>query len=243
MQNSNQNTAGFSSKILKYLAELLVVVFGVYLGFKANNYACELTQKDYVNATIKEMYHSLEQDIKDAELNMEGHRKGIVAVQYFFKLVQNKSVDLDSFDIYYHRFARNFISVQNTSPFETIRSKGYNVIANDSLRRKMVKLYDFQYEMLEKIEEKYQPSQIYSNKSHYINEFLDNSLHFDKDLKLVKITLPLDISQGDRSHLILVLKSIYTTRYFNISVYNEVINDMKSLRSNIAQLYPLVLDK
>lgn len=80
MQNSNQNTAGLSSKILKYLAELLVVVFGVYLGFKANNYASELTQKDYVNATIKEMYHSLEQDIKDAELNMEGHRKGIVII-------------------------------------------------------------------------------------------------------------------------------------------------------------------
>jgi hypothetical protein len=84
MQNSNQNTAGLSSKIFKYLAELLVVVFGVYLGFKANNYASELTQKDYVNATIKEMYHSLEQDIKDAELNMEvDTESGLNAVQIF----------------------------------------------------------------------------------------------------------------------------------------------------------------
>ena len=87
------------------------------------------------------------------------------------------------------------------------------------------------------------PPRKFLKKSHYINDFLDNSLHFDKDLKLVKITQPLDISQSDRSHLILVLKNIYFTRYFNISVYTEVINDMKSLKSNIAQIYPLVLEK
>jgi len=66
------------------LAELFVVVFGVYLGFMANNYSEELKQRAYIDATIKEMYHSLDEDIRDAELNKFGHERGKNAVEYFF---------------------------------------------------------------------------------------------------------------------------------------------------------------
>lgn len=229
--------------MLKYFAELLVVVFGVYLGFKANNYASQVNQQAYVDTTIKEMYYSLEQDIKDAELNKNGHESGLNAVKYFVKIVQSKSVNLDSFDYNFHYLSRNFVSVQNTSPFETIREKGYNVITNDSLRRNMIKLYDFQYEILEKIEEKYLPSQLYANESNHINEILDGSLSYNDNLKLEKIIMPLNITKEEKNRLIIILKSIYNTRLFNISVYDEVIGGMKSLRANIAEIYPYVLQK
>ncbi|MBK7701294.1 MAG: hypothetical protein IPJ39_22510 [Saprospiraceae bacterium] len=61
----------------------MVVVFGVYLGFMANNYASDLQQKEYVNTTIKEMYQSLEEDGKDVEINKSGHLGGQKLFQYF----------------------------------------------------------------------------------------------------------------------------------------------------------------
>jgi hypothetical protein len=243
MQNFKIDWKDVGFKSLKYLAELFVVVFGVYIGFKANNYAEELKQKDYVNATIKEMYYSLEEDIKDAELNRKGHISGINAVNYFINIVQNKTIDTDSFTYNLNMLTRNFVSIQNTSPFETIRSKGFNVIENDSLRRQMVKLYDFQFETLEKIEETYQESQLYANESHHINEILDNSLNFDDNLKIKSIDLPLKVSKEDKNRLILILKRIYNTRMFNSMVYDEIIGDMKKLRVNISEVYPFVLVK
>jgi len=220
-----------------------VVIFGVYLGFMANNYSEELKQKAYVDTTIKEMYHSLGQDISDAEINKKGHQQGIDAVKYFFTIVSSKPSIIDSFRIHFYTLTRSFISIQNTSPFETIRAKGFNVIEDDSLRRQMIKLYDFQYEVLEKIEEKYQESQIYANESKHINEILDKSLVFDDELKLKRIIIPLDISNEERNRLIMILKRIYNTRMFNISVYNEVIEDMKKLREHLALEYPFVVEK
>lgn len=230
-------------KVSKFFFEFIVVVFGVYLGFMANNYAEDRKQMEYVNTTIKEMYHSLEEDISDAELNKKGHQGGIKAAQYFFNLVRNQSVAYDSFGIYIQALTRNYVSVQNISPFETIRAKGFNVISNDSLRRQMIKLYDFQYEVLEKIEEKYQESQLYANESHHINEILDASLIFNDELKLQKIIIPLNVTEEEKSRLILILKRIYNTRMFNLMVYDDVISDMKQLRTHLAQVYPFVLEK
>jgi hypothetical protein len=92
-----------------------------------------LKQKDYVNTTIKEMYQSLAEDIKDAEINKGGHLGGQKAVEYFIKLSNNKAVSMDSFELYlFAVLTRNFMSIQNSSPFEAIKAKGFDVIANDS---------------------------------------------------------------------------------------------------------------
>jgi len=244
MQNSNQNTAGLSSKILKYLAELLVVVFGVYLGFKANNYASDLQQKEYVNTTIKEMYQSLEEDGKDVEINKSGHLGGQKAVQYFLNLSNNKAVSMDSFEIYlFAVLTRSFMSIQNSSPFEAIKAKGFDLIANDSLRKNMIKLYDFQYEGLEKLEEKYQETQFYAYESNRINEILAPSILYDEDGKFVKVKQPLTITEKDRNRLIMILKRIKMNRRFTITFYDSIITDIQKLRKQLEEEYPLVLDK
>ena len=80
-------------------------------------------------------------------------------------------------------------------------------------------------------------------KSHHINEILDKSLVFNENGKLVEISIPLDISKEERGRLILILKRIYNTRMFNISVYDEVIGDMKKLREHLEIVYPFVTKK
>lgn len=56
---------------------------------------------------------------------------------------------MDSFELYlFFVLTRSFMSIQNSSPFEAIKAKGFDVITNDSLRKNMIKLNDFQYEVL-----------------------------------------------------------------------------------------------
>ena len=244
MQSSKINWDTVRSTGLKYVAELFVVVFGVYLGFMANNYSEDLQQKEYVNTTIKEMYQGLAEDAKDAELNKSGHLGGQKAVQYFMNLSNNKAVSMDSFELYFLGvLTRNFVSVQNSSPFETIKAKGFNLITNDSLRKNMIKLYDFQYEFLEKLEEKYQETQFYSNEANHINEILAPSILYDDEGKFVKVRVPLLLNEKDRNRLILVLKRIKFNRKFIISLYDTVIQDIQNLRKQLEVEYPFVLEK
>ena len=230
----------FLKKASKYFFELLVVIFGVYLGFKANNYSTELTQRDYVKATIKEMYISLEQDITDADLNRRGHKLGLESIGYFSNILHGEHVDLDSFDQHLLNLTRSFVSIQNTASFDALKSKGLNLVSNDTLRSKIIKLYDFQYDVLQKVEETYAESQLFTNFYPDLMQILDQSLFFYNNGQLEKISAPLAISNAEKSRFILILKRISYTRYFNISVYNEVINDMKELKKSLENEYPFL---
>ncbi|MBP6238573.1 MAG: hypothetical protein KA536_20650 [Saprospiraceae bacterium] len=233
----------FFKKISKYFFELLVVIFGVYLGFMANNYSEELKQRDYINATIKEMYVSLEHDIEDAVLNKSGHETGLKSVKYFGKVYRGEEVEIDSFEHHLLKLTRSYVSIQNTASFETLKSKGLNLITNDTLRSKIIKLFDFQFDMLEKVEEKYAESQLFANFYPDLMEILDQSLYFGNTGQLEKIAVPLDITNAEKSRLVLILKRLMYTRYFNISVYDDVIGDMKDLRISLENEYPFLKEK
>ena len=109
----------------------------------ANNYSEELKQKEYIDATIKEMYVSLGQDIQDAVLNKKGHESGLKSINYFSRIFRGERVDKDSFDQNLINLTRSFVSIQNTASFETLKSKGLNLITSDTLRTKIIKLYGF----------------------------------------------------------------------------------------------------
>lgn len=233
----------FFKKISKYFFELLVVVFGVYLGFAANNYSEELKQREYINATIREMYVSLEQDIEDAALNKRGHEFGLKSVKYFGKVFRGEPIEIDSFENYLLNLTRNYVSIQNTASFETLKVKGLNLITNDTLRSKIIKLYDFQYDMLEKVEEQYAESQLFKYFYPDFIQILDQSLYFGNKGQLEKISAPLEITNAEKSRLVLMLKRLMYTRNFNISVYDKVIGDMKLLRIGLENEYPFLKQK
>jgi hypothetical protein len=244
MRNFNFDRQSLGKQSIKYLAELLVVIFGVYIGFKANNYAEEQKQKEYIFATIKEMYQGLDEDRKDAEENKKGHSGGQKAVKYFLELSSNNPVNKDSFEFYLLAvLTRNFVSIQNTAPFETIKSKGFNLISNDSLRKSMIKLYDFQYEVLEKLEENYEETQFYANEANRINEILAPSIEYNRDGIYVNVKTPLILDETDKNRLILILKRINFNRKFIISLYDTVIKDIQNLKAQIEKEYPFVLEK
>jgi len=241
MQSSKlTGISSFFKNISKYFFELIVVIFGVYLGFMANNYSEDLKQREYINTTIKEMYVSLEQDIDDAILNKKGHETGLNSVKYFGKIFRGEEVIKDSFDRHLINLTRSYVSIQNTASFETLKSKGLNLITNDTLRSQIIKLYDFQFDVLQKIEETYAESQLFTNFYPDLMEILDQSLYFDNAGRLEKIAAPLDITNAEKSRLVLMLKRLTYTRNFNISVYDEVIGDMKDLRISLVNEYPFL---
>ncbi|NUO02364.1 MAG: hypothetical protein HUU01_17295 [Saprospiraceae bacterium] len=228
----------FKNAIWKYLLELITVIFGVYIGFMANKYQENQKEYRYTQTVIKEMYQSLANDINDATENWNGHKKGLASVAYFFKIAEDKPVSTDTFTQYLVELTRSFLSIQNTAPFEALKATGLNVITNDSLRSKIVHLYDFQYDIMEKVEEQYPESNFAERYYQDIVGILDKGLVLDKEGRVVAIRRPLPISQEEKVRLFLHLKKIYSARWFNITVYKTVIEEMKALRSALKKEYP-----
>ena len=60
----------------------------------------------------------------------------------------NKKVNSDSLMTYYRDLTRDFISIQNTAGYETLKSRGLELIKNDSLRLQIITLYEYNYKIL-----------------------------------------------------------------------------------------------
>lgn len=63
---------------------------------------------------------------------------------------------------------RDFISIQNISGYETLKSKGLEIVQNDSLRLEIIALYENNYNSLRKLEEDYSELQFHDS---YFKEF------------------------------------------------------------------------
>lgn len=221
----------------EYLIELVILILGIYLGFMANKYQEAQKEQRYTETVIKEMYQSLASDIRDAKLNEDGHKQGLKSVAYFRRMAQGEPVAVDSFGQYSLELTRSFVSIQNTASFEALKSTGLDVISNDSLRGKIVHVYDFQYDILEKVEEEYPESHLLEHHYHDIVDILDKALVLDAKGKLTAIRTPLPITSEERVRLFLHLGRIGFARLFNLSVYGSVIPEMERLRAALKKEY------
>lgn len=150
-----------------------------------------------------------------------GHKKGIKTCNYFRKLIEDPNAAADSAALNYFYLLRDFISIQNKSGYESLKSRGLNLVKNDSLRLEIISLYDFYYEIIEKLEENYDEMQF--NKNYYleINNLLAEYMDFDEKGDLIKINYPKNLTTKEKKKLLSYLWRIegnrkYVLRYYDL---------------------------
>ena len=105
------------------------------LPFALNNWNDNRRDRIAENKILTEISIGLEKDLEDIKLNAEGHKFGIKACNYFRKMASQQDVNYDS--SLYHNFnlTRDFISIKNIAGYETLKSRGLELIQNYSLRQ------------------------------------------------------------------------------------------------------------
>ena len=201
----------------KYGLEFLSTFFAVVLAFALSNWNDAKRDENSENKILIEILNGLEKDIVDIELNVLGHKDGITANNYFKKLFVGKEVSTDSVMHYYKYLTRDFISIQNSAGYETLKSKGLEVVKNDSLRLKIISLYEYDYNILQKLEEEYAEMQFQQNYFRETNEELAPNLKFDNDGNVIGIDLPLLLQEEKKKKLLTYLWKIKTNRNFILS--------------------------
>lgn len=202
--------------------EFLSIFIAVVSAFALNNWNENRRDAKSENKILTEIANGLEKDLDDIQTNKDGHEFGIAACNYLRKALTDADVDTDSLMNYYFHLTRDYISVQNTAGYQTLKSKGMELISNDSLRLQIISLYEYDYNTLRKFEEEYYEMQFQANYFKDINQFIAPNFQFDSNQKMTGINLPLVVSPTDKKILLLYLWKIQANRRFILHFYSEI---------------------
>ena len=217
----------------KYGFEFLSIFIAVISAFALNNWSENRRDKNSENKILIEISHGLEKDIEDIKLNIIGHKDGILACNYFRKALGSKKIKSDSLMIHYLNLTRDFISIQNVAGYETLKSKGLELIKNDSLRLQIISIYEYDYNTLRKLEEEYAEMQFHENYYKEINEALAPNFTFDSNQQITGIQVPLKIQDNKKKEILLYLWKIQVNRVFILQYYSEIEGKINQLREKI----------
>jgi len=217
----------------KYIFEFLSIFIAVISAFALNNWNENRREAYAENKILIEISNGLEKDLDDIKLNVSGHKDGIAACNYFREAFAGKSIETDSLMFHYFNLTRDFISIQNIAGYETLKSKGLELIDNDSLRLKIISLYEYDYNALRKLEEEYSEMQFQESYFKEINEELAPSFIIGSNGFITGIDSPIRIQESDRNRLLLYLWKIQSNRNFILKYYSQIEKTISEVRENI----------
>lgn len=227
----------FKGKILpffkKYFSEFAMIFISVILAFALTEWSSNQGKKVSEEKIFLEILNGLKKDSIDLTGNIDAHKNGVKACNYWRKVITENKADKDSLIGYYFLLTRNVISIQNISGYETLKSKGLETIKNDSLRVKIINLYEFDYQVMKKFEEDYKENQFFDNYFFQINEKIAPNLKFDSNGNIYDIKLPLNITNSEKNILLSYLWKIQMSRIERAYAGNSLKKKINTLYKEI----------
>ncbi len=183
----------------KYLFEFLSVFFAVTFAFLLDRWNENRKGKLTEKTILTEIYNGLARDSIDLGNDEKSIRYNIKAANYFRKIVDNIEVDNDSLATYYFYLTRDFLTIQNTSGYETLKSIGLEIIKNDSLRKTIIDLYEVRYKLHRKFTEEYDENKYMRNYFEKINNSISPNFIYDNRGNIIGIKQPLNLKEKEKN--------------------------------------------
>lgn len=217
----------------KYGFEFLSIFIAVITAFALNNWNNNRRDDNSENKILIEISNGLEKDLVDIKQNISGHKLGVSACKYFKNAFVGNNIEVDSLLFHYSKLTRDYILIQNIAGYETLKSKGLELVKNDSLRFKIISLYEYNYNSLRKLEEEYFEMQFQKNYFKEINEELAPNYNIDDKGDIIGINTPLKIQENKRNKLLSYLLKIETNRIFILEYYSVIETRINHVREII----------
>lgn len=218
-----------------YLFEFLSILIAVLSAFALNNWNEGRKARLAEEKILAEVYQGLQKDLVDMEENMRGHDIGKRSVVFFRELLDGDEPSQDSLLIFHISVLRDFVSVQNTSGYEVLKSKGFEIVRDDSLRMDLISLYEYDYSILRKLEEEYAEMMYHRNYSDDFNRILAPYMEFSEKGRPLRINSLHDLSKADRNLLHLMLFKVEMNRSFILIFYRQSHQKVEKLIERIGE--------
>ncbi len=222
-----------------YFIEFLSVFVGVTLAFALSTWNEGRRDSIAEHDTMLELREGLKRDRQDLETNLAGHRAGIHACNRFRSWVNGNEIGADSIGQLYHVLVRDFVSVQNKTAYEVLKAKGLELITADSLRAQIVNLYDYELEIVEKLEEHYAATQYFATYAGSVDRIFLDYLVLDAMGKVTALKPSSNLSERDKKELLLILARLESDRSFTAQFYEEVLKAVNRIEAQLEDISEL----
>lgn len=134
------------SFLFYFVGEFLLIFIGVTLSLQFSNWNDSRRIKREELQILKQLRSSFERDLEDVNSNREGRSNAKKACQTILQLRDNAVVYHDSLDAIFGVAYEIRGTANETSSYENLKSKGFDLISNDILRLAIIDIYDTKYQ-------------------------------------------------------------------------------------------------
>lgn len=212
-----------------YFIEFLSVFIAVIAAFALNKWNDNRRDDRAEEKILREISNGLKADLEDIALNKNAHEQGINACLFFKDIINQKEVSQDSVGKHYFLLTSDNTSIFNNSGYEALKSKGLEIIKNDTIRSQIIALYEKDYQILYKFEETFPATQLFDNYFEPFNEILAENFILDASGSLIQIELPLKHSKKEKNLLLSYLWRIQISRVVRLREYDNTEIKIKTL--------------
>ncbi len=132
-----------TGKYLKYaVGEIILVVLGILIALSLNNWNEKRSLKNEEIKLLKEMRSALLSDKADIISNIGEHSSAAKSCAILIRVISDKLPYNDSLDFHFANALNSTKFGHTSSPYETLKVKGPDLIENDSLRLLLNDYYD-----------------------------------------------------------------------------------------------------
>jgi hypothetical protein len=135
----------FNKYLLYAIGEIVLVVIGILIALQINNWNIDRIQRKFETDILKEILVNLQQDVINLNSKIDFNNDKInINVAVVTHLKQKSPLSDTLKDQYFNLIGRGAFQ-PITVAYENLKSKGIDLIRNDSLRIAISELYDFKY--------------------------------------------------------------------------------------------------
>ena len=143
-----------TGKYLKYaIGEIILVVIGILIALQINNWN-EQRKIDILQVeALKEVISDLQDDFSSLENDIGLNHRALNSVSIIRKVLDSNQAYHDSLGVHFGNLDFNTTYTLKTSGFDNLRNLGFQIIANDKVRKSITDLYASEYSFLKEREE------------------------------------------------------------------------------------------
>jgi hypothetical protein len=129
----------------RYLTEVLVIIFSVLAAFWLDSWNDDRSRTREEVAILQSAQIELERDLSDIEYNVRHHEEAVRSIDLILEHLEGGAPYHDSLAVHFHNGLNMPRFVHSTSAFQTMQSRGMDIVANEEIRRRLIRLYGASY--------------------------------------------------------------------------------------------------
>ncbi len=155
MENKTGKPALPAGRYFKYaIGEIILVVIGILIALQINNWNEIRKEKNIETSILNELHSDFKSDLISLNEDIEINTRAIQSNELITNVLKSKIEYHDSLDLHFGNIQYNAQFTVNTGGFENLKSRGFEIIKNNTLRKAIIELQDKWYDYLFLLNEK-----------------------------------------------------------------------------------------